>query len=95
MPSRSPTTAGTASGTWTARASLPAYPFGFGLSYTSFALEAATAELDGRTIRVGAGSVRNTGPRHGADVLQVYAGRRGIGQTGPPGRFRAVRHRTR
>lgn len=54
----------------------PAYPFGFGLSYTTFALEGATVALDGGTIRI-AGSVRNTGSRAGSDVLQVYAGRDG------------------
>ena len=55
---------------------LPAYPFGFGLSYTTFALESAAAELDGAGIRVRA-TARNTGPRTGTDVLQVYAFRQG------------------
>jgi beta-glucosidase len=54
----------------------PAYPFGFGLSYTSFALESAVAEVDGDVVRVAA-SVRNTGPRSGTDVLQVYVVREG------------------
>lgn len=50
----------------------PAYPFGFGLGTTTFAIEAAVAEGDGaeRTIRA---TVRNTGPRAGATVVQVYA----------------------
>jgi beta-glucosidase len=54
----------------------PAYPFGFGLSYTSFALESAGAAVDGGVVRVAA-SVRNTGPRAGTDVLQVYVVREG------------------
>jgi beta-glucosidase len=50
----------------------PAFPFGFGLAYTTFALGAATASLDGDAVEVQA-SVRNTGDRDGADVVQVYA----------------------
>jgi beta-glucosidase len=53
-----------------------AYPFGFGLSYTTFAIERADIELDGPAIRVRA-SVRNLGPRAGNDLVQVYASRRG------------------
>ena len=52
----------------------PAYPFGFGLSYTSFTLEAAEVEVSDATVQVRA-AVRNTGSRPGTDVLQVY-GRR-------------------
>ena len=55
---------------------VPAYPFGFGLSYTRFALEGAEAEWAGDTVRVGA-TVRNIGDRRGTDVVQVYAHRRG------------------
>jgi beta-glucosidase len=49
-----------------------AFPFGFGLSYTTFELVDAAVTLDGSAIVV-AGSVRNTGERDGADVVQVYA----------------------
>jgi beta-glucosidase len=54
----------------------PAYPFGFGLSYTSFVLRGAEAERVGTQIRVLA-SLENTGRRSGTDVVQVYARRAG------------------
>jgi len=54
--------------------STPAFAFGFGLSYTSFSIDdvnvSASAGSDTITVR---GSVRNTGDRDGADVVQVYA----------------------
>jgi hypothetical protein len=54
----------------------PAYPFGFGLSYTEFTLESATVEVTGASLRIGA-TVRNIGRRPGTDVVQVYATRTG------------------
>lgn len=53
----------------------PLYPFGFGLSYTSFAFGAPT--LSAGTIRSGAGvtvrvPVTNTGKLAGDEVVQVY-----------------------
>jgi len=50
----------------------PAYPFGFGLSYTTFAVRdvAITANDSAIVVR---GNVYNTGERDGADVVQVYA----------------------
>lgn len=45
----------------------PAFPFGFGLSYTRFARTGFST--DGRTARV---TVANVGARAGADVAQVY-----------------------
>ena len=50
----------------------PAYPFGFGLSYTTFAVRDVAVSADGSQI-VARGTVRNTGARDGADVVQVYA----------------------
>jgi beta-glucosidase-like glycosyl hydrolase len=47
----------------------PAFPFGFGLSYTTFRIEAITA--DERTAEV---RVINTGHRDGHTVVQVYGG---------------------
>jgi beta-glucosidase len=52
----------------------PAYPFGFGLSYTTFELGACKAEVGDTSIRVSA-NVQNTGTRPGSDVVQVYARR--------------------
>lgn len=55
----------------------PAYPFGFGLAYTTFELERAEstwAEDGAARVEV---TVRNTGDRHGIDVVQVYARRAG------------------
>ena len=54
----------------------PAYPFGFGLSYTTFRLAAAGAVDDGETVAVRV-ALDNTGTRAGSDVVQVYARRRG------------------
>jgi beta-glucosidase len=51
---------------------VPAYPFGFGLSYTTFALGGATAERVDGALRVTA-TVRNTGLRSGSDVVGLYA----------------------
>ncbi len=50
----------------------PAYPFGFGLSYTGFELSDASAVADEDAIRVRA-TLRNTGSRRGTDVVQVYS----------------------
>ena len=50
----------------------PRYPFGYGLSYTSFTCEAVGAVLSGREIRVQV-KVKNTGSRPGRQVIQLYA----------------------
>ncbi len=49
----------------------PAFPFGFGLSYTAFNLTdvEVTSNVDAISV---SGTVRNTGDRDGADVVQVY-----------------------
>ena len=48
---------------------IPAFPFGFGLSYTRFALSGL--HVDGATVSF---TVRNTGRRAGSQVVQVYLG---------------------
>jgi beta-glucosidase len=50
----------------------PAYPFGYGLGYTSFSVVDATARIEDGTVVVH-GSVANTGDRDGSEVVQVYA----------------------
>jgi beta-glucosidase len=50
----------------------PAFPFGFGLSYTTFELQDVEVASEGEVLVAG-GRVRNTGDRAGADVVQVYA----------------------
>lgn len=53
----------------------PLFPFGFGLSYTTFALSGLRVHVDGRyTARV---EVANTGARPGAVVVQIYVARPG------------------
>jgi len=46
----------------------PLFPFGFGLSYTTFAYSDLKATADGAEF-----TVKNTGKRAGAEVAQVYA----------------------
>jgi beta-glucosidase len=53
----------------------PAFPFGFGLSYTTWELGGTAVDDDGRALTVST-RVTNTGGRAGADVVQVYAGRK-------------------
>ncbi|GIF12123.1 glycoside hydrolase family 3 C-terminal domain-containing protein [Actinoplanes teichomyceticus] len=64
------------------------YPFGFGLSYTTFSYGAARATVtgDGVEIRV---RVTNTGERDGREVVQVYAGLPGSAVRRPPRELRA------
>ncbi|WP_426504660.1 glycoside hydrolase family 3 N-terminal domain-containing protein [Dactylosporangium sp. McL0621] len=52
-------------------ASVVNYPFGFGLSYTSFRIEPRKVEADAGTTKVKV-TVTNTGNRSGRQVVQVY-----------------------
>ena len=54
----------------------PAYPFGYGLSYTSFEVSDKAAEWGKDTLTVTA-KVKNTGGFDGAEVVQVYVGSKG------------------
>ena len=49
----------------------PAYPFGFGLSYTNFTVHNSGISLDGSNVSVKA-NVTNTGSYKGAEVAQLY-----------------------
>ncbi len=55
----------------------PLFPFGFGLSYTTFAFSnlTVTPEIASQSGSVSVGfDVKNTGTRAGAEVAQVYVG---------------------
>ncbi|MFZ0616487.1 MAG: glycoside hydrolase family 3 C-terminal domain-containing protein [Chthoniobacterales bacterium] len=51
----------------------PLFPFGYGLSYTSFDLSGMEASVSGDGLQVTV-IVKNTGARQGAAVLQLYLG---------------------
>ncbi|BEP13837.1 glycoside hydrolase family 3 C-terminal domain-containing protein [Acidothermaceae bacterium B102] len=51
----------------------PLFPFGYGLSYTSFAFSHVAVKATGSTYVVTA-TVKNTGKRAGAEVAQLYLG---------------------
>jgi len=51
---------------------VPAFPYGFGLSYTSFAYRNFTAMREGDVLKLKL-TVANTGARDGDDVVQIYA----------------------
>ena len=53
-----------------------AFPFGFGLSYTTFEYDDIGVTDDGDTVRISL-DVRNSGKRDGKTVVQVYAGAKG------------------
>lgn len=52
----------------------PAYPFGFGLSYTEFMLEATDIRWDGNALLLNV-FVKNMGRSAGKEVVQVYVGK--------------------
>ena len=51
----------------------PLIPYGFGLSYTTFKFEEATAKVEGDEL-ITTVKVTNTGSRDGAEVVQLYVG---------------------
>ncbi len=57
-----------------ARGIAPAFPFGFGLSYTEFAFGPLQIRQATSTRAIVDVSVRNTGARAGSDVVQLYVG---------------------
>src|SRR5699024_1629464 len=60
----------------------PLYPFGFGLSYTTFSLRAAAVEKGDSGLRVRA-LVENTGSCPGKEVAQLYLSACGTQQEHP------------
>jgi beta-glucosidase len=52
-------------------AAKPLFPFGYGLSYTSFGYTGLTAGASGSSMTISV-DVRNAGPRPGADIPQFY-----------------------
>jgi beta-glucosidase len=50
----------------------PLFPFGFGLSYTTFAYANVTVTGDGSATAVVECDVTNTGKREGAEVVEIY-----------------------
>ncbi len=78
---------------WDAKKKTPAYPFGSGRSYTSFAMKGLrTKKLKGGRLAVSI-DVRNTGKRRGVAVPQLYVGipspRAGVNE--PPRQLKAFR----
>ncbi|MGI6106514.1 MAG: glycoside hydrolase family 3 C-terminal domain-containing protein [Lachnospiraceae bacterium] len=69
------------------------YPFGYGLSYTSFSTDVQKAEVSGGTLTVRA-EVTNTGSRPGRETVQVYVGAP-QGKLGKPSRVLAGYRKTR
>jgi beta-glucosidase len=51
----------------------PLYPYGFGLSYTTFAFSKPAFKTDGKTVTAQC-EVANTGGRAGTEVVQLYIG---------------------
>jgi beta-glucosidase len=60
---------------WLRAGTEPAYPFGFGLGYTTFDYESVEVALAGDGTAEVAVRVRNTGRRTGREVVQVYLSR--------------------
>ncbi|MBV9380024.1 MAG: glycoside hydrolase family 3 C-terminal domain-containing protein [Streptosporangiaceae bacterium] len=66
--------------------SAPLFPFGHGLSYTTF--EYGPLQLDGDSVDVGGEirasvQIKNSGPRHGTEIIQLYAEDTATGVTLP------------
>ena len=68
----------------------PRWPFGYGLSYTSFEISDAEPEREGDSYSV-AFSIKNTGGIAGAEVVQLYVGARNCGVVMPVKRLVAYR----
>jgi beta-glucosidase len=62
----------------------PLFPFGFGLSYTTFEYSNMQLEQSGEGLLVVKFTVKNSGPRGGAEVAQVYIAGPRTGMPRPP-----------
>jgi beta-glucosidase len=60
----------------------PAFPFGFGLSYSSYAYDGLSAKQEGGKVTVRF-TIKNSGARAGKDVPQIYVGHQGDGWEAP------------
>ncbi|MBE1494383.1 beta-glucosidase [Amycolatopsis lexingtonensis] len=72
----------------------PLYPFGYGLSYTSFRYGPTRASLAGSSVRVSV-DVTNTGARAGTDVVQLYSKDSGVQRLRDFERVTLAPHQTR
>ena len=69
----------------------PLYPFGYGLSYTTFSYDTFTAEMTPDGHLRGSVRVTNTGTRAGHEAVQLYTHLRAPGQRTPRFQLCAVR----
>ncbi len=67
----------------------PLFPFGHGLSYTTFDWTDASAEADGEGGWNVSLTIENTGPRPGAEVVQLYVAAPGKAAPRPPKELKA------
>ena len=65
------------------------FPFGYGLSYTTFEVGEAKCSVDGDNVAVNV-TVRNTGKRDGTEIVQVYI-RNAVDKEGPLKTLRAFK----
>ncbi|MGF6823864.1 beta-glucosidase [Microbacterium sp. ZKA21] len=62
----------------------PRYPFGHGLSYTTFETSAISVQATSADTAIVRLTVTNTGERDGAHVVQIYVGATGVGEVQRP-----------
>ena len=67
------------------RGERPLFPFGFGLSYTTFALDGLTVSVNGDAVTASV-NVRNSGDKAGrGDAPVLHIGTRGLEHSAAPG----------